>query len=167
MTPTFNPTLTPSFWVGPEPYFCRILFLRGFGGCSSARTTQMYTKVCSVNFHMSYFHMFCFLANKTAGNSLLLSSFLASLLSQGFERSPWKKTPCVFRAFYTPTRKRRSGVSGFPKRTLLCESRFGVLERYELRIFKGEKTHPPKQPTPINSTENSLCKEFATNSCLI
>ena len=24
--------------------------------------TKMYTKVCSVNFHMSYFHMFCFLA---------------------------------------------------------------------------------------------------------
>ena len=40
MTPTFTPTLTPTFWVGPEPYFCRILILRGFGGCSSARTTQ-------------------------------------------------------------------------------------------------------------------------------
>ena len=26
--------------VGPEPYFCRILILRGLGGCSSARTTQ-------------------------------------------------------------------------------------------------------------------------------
>ena len=25
--------------------------------------TKMYTKVGSVNFHMSYFHMFCFLAN--------------------------------------------------------------------------------------------------------
>ena len=24
---------------------------------------KMYTKVCSVNFHMSYFHMFCFLPN--------------------------------------------------------------------------------------------------------
>ena len=24
--------------------------------------TKMYTKVSSVNFHMSYFHMFCFLA---------------------------------------------------------------------------------------------------------
>ena len=26
--------------------------------------TKMYTKVSSVNFHMSYFHMFCFLARK-------------------------------------------------------------------------------------------------------
>ena len=25
--------------------------------------TKMYMKVCSVNFHMSYFNMFCFLAN--------------------------------------------------------------------------------------------------------
>ena len=45
MTPTFTPTLTPTFLVGPEPYFCRILILRGFGGCSSARTTQ-------VSFHL-------------------------------------------------------------------------------------------------------------------
>ena len=28
--------------------------------------TKMYTKVSSVNFHMSYFHMFCFLAKKRA-----------------------------------------------------------------------------------------------------
>ena len=26
--------------------------------------TKMHTKVCSVNFHMSYFHMFCFLPRK-------------------------------------------------------------------------------------------------------
>ena len=38
MTPTFNPTLTPTFWVGPEPYFCRILILRGFGSCSKNYT---------------------------------------------------------------------------------------------------------------------------------
>ena len=38
--PTVNPILTPTFLGGSEPYFCRIVFLQGFGGCSSARTTQ-------------------------------------------------------------------------------------------------------------------------------
>ena len=43
--------------------------------------TKMYTKVSSVNFHMSYFHMFCFLASdfksaplKSAGISSWLSA---------------------------------------------------------------------------------------------
>ena len=32
--PTVTPTLTPTFLGSPEPYFCRILILRGFGVCS-------------------------------------------------------------------------------------------------------------------------------------
>ena len=35
--------------------------------------TKMYTKVSSVNFHTSYFHMFCFLAKWPVGNPLLES----------------------------------------------------------------------------------------------
>ena len=49
LTPTFTPTLTPTFCVGPEPHFCRILILRGFGGYSSAKTTQINGHVCISN----------------------------------------------------------------------------------------------------------------------
>ena len=39
-----DPTCAPTFLGGPEPYFCCILILRRFGGCSSA-STKRFTKL--------------------------------------------------------------------------------------------------------------------------
>ena len=46
--------------------------------------TEIYTKVCSVNFHMSYFHMFCLLAKIRDGETTTKIKF--SLLRGG---GPW------------------------------------------------------------------------------
>ena len=84
--------------------------------------TELCTKVCSVNFHMSYFHMFCFLANQTRRH-------VAYVVGIRFSYSPvcqfWGVEPGVFSAQF------------FFARTFCCFPffSFGVYTRGNAALF--------------------------------
>ena len=103
----------------------------------SCTLTDMYTKVCSVNFHMSYFHMFCFLAT-TECTKIARSSAAAAAI---FTAPPQNRA--IFKA---------------PRCAISSAKKIASGQRFSLR-FKGPNLIPTAEFPAIPESAAKIASE--------